>query len=146
MHFACYRAKDSWRVVWDPDEVYNKFVFNDILKAEEPEKGKQKVSFMLDPKENLEGIASLNINDIDSSWLRLELVKSNLTALDENKEQHPVRLRIFNIRIGFQDIETQTYLRLLSPKTTQIDFREEPSLDQGSTRVGNKEFHPTSLH
>ena len=41
----CYRAKDSWRVVWDPDEVYNKFVFNDILKAEKPQKGKQKISF-----------------------------------------------------------------------------------------------------
>ena len=142
----CYRANDSWRVVWDADEVYNKFVFNDIIKAEEPGKGKQKVSFLLDPKENLEGIAPLTIHDIDSSWLRLELVKSNLTALDENKEQHPVRLRIFNIRVGFQDIETQSYSEpLLSPKTTQIDFREKNRrLTKVHTRVGNKnkEFYP----
>jgi hypothetical protein len=136
----CYRAKDSWRVVWDADKVFNKFVLNDILKAEEPTTGKQKITIELDPKENLEGIDALIINDLDSSWIRFELVKSNLTAQDVDKQQHPVRLRIFNVRIGFKDIETKDYSEpLFSPKTTQIDFRDQNRrLTTVHTRVGNK--------
>jgi len=141
-----YRASDSWRVVWHPEKIYSKFVLNQLLENEEPGTGKQIVTLELDPREHLEGLDSLSINDIDSSWLRLELVKANLTGTDEEKEQHPVRLRIFNIRVGFQDIETKEYSEdLLSPKTTQIDYRNQNRrLTRIHTRIGkkNSEIYP----
>ena len=141
-----YRSADSWRVVWHPDKLYSKFVFDQLLENEEPGTGKQRITLELDPREHLEGLAPLVINDIDSSWLRLELVKANLTGTDAEKQQHPVRLRIFNVRVGFQDVEIKEYSEpLLSPKTTQIDFRNQNRrLTRIYTRVGNKttELYP----
>jgi len=132
-----YRAEDSWRVVWTENKEYAGFVFADLeadpVDAERAAKRRLKLTF--DPNTNLRGLTTYDIGGVDTTWLRLELVKSSLMGVDtETKEQHPIALRIYNLRLGVGGVVgKKTYEQPLpNPRMAQLDYRE---LNQRLTRV-----------
>ena len=129
-----YRAEDSWRVVWTEDKIYSKFTFADVDEEGAKKPGRRKIRFVLDPKEQLRGLSRHTISGTETTWLRLELIKSSLTGVDEQKEQRPIQLRVFNIRLGAdKTLGDETYEQPMpNPRVAQLDFREE---NQRLTRV-----------
>ncbi len=132
-----YRAEDSWRVVWTEGKEYAGFVFADLeadpVDAERAAKRRIKLTF--DPTTNLRGLSTYDIGGIDTAWLRFELVKSSLTDVDkETKEQHPIALQIYDVKLGVQGaVGRKTYEQPLpNPRMAQLDFRDQ---NQRLTRV-----------
>jgi hypothetical protein len=142
-----YRAEDSWRVVWTEKKEYAGFVFADLepktkskakskAKAKASEGGeKRRLTLTFDPNTNLKGLAPFELGGIETTWLRLELVKSSLLGVDEEtKEQHPIALRIYSLSLGVEgSVGKKTYEQPLpNPRMAQLDYREQ---NQRLTRV-----------
>ncbi|MFT4976241.1 MAG: hypothetical protein ACI8S6_002137, partial [Myxococcota bacterium] len=138
-----YRAEDSWRVVRSMDAELNKktddlgfskFTFADLDEEGAKKPGRRKIRLVIDPKEQLKGLGRHTVGSVETTWLRLEIIKSSLTGLDENKEQQPIQLRIYDIRLGAdKTLGDETYEQPMpSPRVAQLDFREE---NQRLTRV-----------
>ena len=124
-----YRAEDSWRVVWTPDEqkIFTRFTFSDLDPEGAKKAGRRRIRVTLDPDKQLKGLARHELAGVDSTWLRLELIKSSLTGTDEKKNQHPIQLRIYGLRLGAaKTLGDHTYHEPMpSPRMAQLDFREE---------------------
>ncbi|MEL6344077.1 MAG: hypothetical protein AAFV53_13240, partial [Myxococcota bacterium] len=95
-----YRAEDSWRVVWTEDKIFSKFTFADLDEEGAKRAGRRKIRIVLDPDTQLKGLARHTISTVETTWIRLELIKSSLTGTDEEKNQHPIMLRIYGMRLG----------------------------------------------
>jgi hypothetical protein len=142
-----YRADDNWRVVWSENKIYTGFTFGMI----DPEGGKtagpRTVRIVLDPKTQLKGLARHAIQDRETTWLRIELVKASLTGQDEKKVQHPIVPKILGLRLGVESaVGAKTYDQPLpGPKMAQVDDRaENPRLTRAITRAVGRlgEFYP----
>jgi hypothetical protein len=122
-----YRAEDSWRVVWTEDKIYSKFTFSDLDEEGAKKAGRRKIRIVIDPKTQLKGLGRHKLGDIETTWLRLELIKSNLTGTDEKKDQKPIQLRFFGIKLGAdKTLGDATYEQPMpSPRMAQLDLREE---------------------
>lgn len=129
-----YRAEDSWRVVWTEDKIYSKFTFSNLDEEGAKKAGRRRIRMVLDPKQQLKGLDRHVVGNIETTWLRLELIKSSLTGQDENKEQLPIQLRVYDIRLGAdKTLGDETYEQPMpNPRMAQLDFREE---NQRLTRV-----------
>lgn len=131
-----YRAEDSWRVVWTEGKEFAGFTFADL--ASDPvdveRAARRKVVLTLDPNTNLRGLGRYDVGGIETTWLRLELVKSSLTGVDEEKEQHPIALQFYSIRLGVGGtVGKKTYEQPLpNPRMAQLDYREQ---NQRLTRI-----------
>ena len=129
-----YRAEDSWRVVWTEDKIYSGFTFADLDADGAKRAARRRVRLVIDPKTQLRGLSRYTVGESETTWLRLELVKSSLTGVDEAKQQHPIALKIYGIRLGVDKaIGQDTYEQPLpNPRLAQLDFREQ---NQRLTRV-----------
>ncbi|MCB9776970.1 MAG: baseplate J/gp47 family protein [Alphaproteobacteria bacterium] len=122
-----YRAEDNWRVVWSEDKLFADFTFSDLDPDGAKRKAKRKIRLTLDPKTQLKGLARHKVSDTETTWLRLELTKSNLTGVDKDKNEHPIVPRIYSIRLGADNtLGDDTYEQPMpGPRMAQLDFREE---------------------
>ena len=137
-----YRAEDSWRVVWTEGKEFAGFTFSDleapVADGEESvveQAVKRKIKLTFDPNTNLRGLSPYEISGVETTWLRLELVKSSLMGVDtETKEQHPIALTIYSLRLGVEgELGQSTYEQPLpNPRMAQLDYREQ---NQRLTRV-----------
>jgi hypothetical protein len=142
-----YRAGDNWRVVWSKDKEYASFTF--ATKDEEGAKkpGKRRIRFIIDPASQLKGLARHTVGERETTWLRLELVKSNLTHEDKEKNRHPVVPRIYAVRLGAdKTLGDGTYDQPMpGPRSAQLDYRDQNRrLTRVVTRAARRlsEFHP----
>ena len=122
-----YRAGDNWRVVWSKKKEFASFTFG-TLDAEGAKKpGKRRVRFVIDPKTQLKGLARHTVGERETTWLRLELIKSNLTMEDKDKNRHPVVPRIHTVRLGAdKTLGDGTYEQPMpGPKAAQLDYRNQ---------------------
>jgi len=122
----CYRAEDSWRVVYSRNKKWAKFTFADLDKAGAKREAVRKIRIEVDPNKHLKELARHRIGDVETTWLRLELIKSSLSGQDENKDTHPIVPRIYGIEIGVdKTIGQDTYEEPLpGPVVSQLDYRE----------------------
>jgi len=142
-----YRAEDNWRVVWSEDKIYAGFRFSDLDPDGAKRKARRKVRLILDPKTQLKGLARHTVGTVETTWLRLELVKSNLTGTDKDKKEHPIVPKIYGIRLGAdKTLGDDTYEQPMpGPRVAQLDFREENRrLTRVMTRAAGRlnEFWP----
>lgn len=142
-----YRAEDSWRVVWTKDKRFSKFTFSVLDKDGAKRAARRRIRVTLNPKTQLKGLARFEMNKVETTWLRIELIKSSLTAKDENEEQHPIAIRLFGIRLAAdKTLADDTYEQPMpASRVAQLDFREQ---NQRLTRVVTQatgrlsEFYP----
>jgi hypothetical protein len=122
----CYRAEDSWRVVYSRKKTWAKFTFADLDADGAKREARRKVRIVVDPNKHLKDIARHQLGNVETTWLRLELIKSNLSGQDENKETHPIVPRIYGVEIGVdKTIGSDTYEEPLpGPRMAQLDYRE----------------------
>lgn len=142
-----YRADDNWRVVWSEDKIFSAFTFG-MLDAEGAKKpGARTIRITLDPKTQLRGLARHEVGGRETTWIRMELVKSNLTGQDEKKQQYPIVPKIQAIRLGVEGaVGAKTYEQPLpGPKMAQVDHRDSNRrLTRALTRAVGRlgEFFP----
>ncbi len=122
-----YRAEDSWRVVWTEDKVFSKFTFADLDEEGAKRAAKRRIRIVIDPKTQLKGLSRYEVGGTETTWLRFELIKSSLTGQDEKKQQHPIALRFYGLKLGVdKTIGDDTYEQPLpAPRMVQLDHREE---------------------
>ncbi len=122
----CYRAEDSWRVVYSRNKKWTKFTFADLDKDGAKREARRKIRMVIEPKKHLKDLARHRLGDVETSWLRIELVKSNLSGQDEQKETHPIVPRIYGVNIGVdKTMGDDTYEEPLpGPRMAQLDYRE----------------------
>lgn len=122
----CYRAEDSWRVVYSRNKKWAKFTFADLDKDGAKREARRKIRIVVDPNKHLKDLARHMLGDVETTWLRFELIKSSLSGQDENKETHPIVPRIYGVEIGVdKTIGDDTYEEPLpGPRMAQLDYRE----------------------
>jgi hypothetical protein len=64
---------------------------------------------------------------METTWIRLELVKASLTGVDEKKVQHPIALKIYGVKLGVErTLGAETYEQPMpNPRMVQLDLREQ---------------------
>ncbi len=142
-----YRAGDNWRVVWSEDKRYAAFTFATIDPEGAKKPGRRRIRIELDPKKQLKELARHTVGERESTWIRLELIKSNLTHVDKDKDRHPVVPRIFGLRLGAEKtLGESTYDQPMpGPKMAQLDYRSQNQrLTRLVTRAARRlaEFFP----
>ncbi len=122
----CYRAEDAWRVVYSRNKKWTKFTFADLDKAGAKREAVRRIRIEIDPNKHLKELARYRLGDVETTWLRLELIKSSLSGEDKNKDTHPIVPRIYGIEIGVNNTLGQdTYEEPLpGPQMAQLDYRE----------------------
>lgn len=124
----CYRAADSWRVVYTAEGTYNDFTFADLDPDGADESGRRKITLKLDPRENLKGIYRAIVAGQETCWLRFEMQKAALTHAEEKNEiPAPISLKIFGVRMGFDGlIGKDTYEQPMpGAKVATVSYREQ---------------------
>jgi hypothetical protein len=142
-----YRAQDNWRVVYHPDQVFAGFTLSHFDEEGAKKKGRRRVVIEVAPADQLSGLARHDVGGVETTWLRLELVKSNLTGTDEKKNVHPLIPRIYGITLSEDKrVGMDTYEQPLpNPVMAQVDHREANKrlsrvVTQADGRLG--EYHP----
>jgi hypothetical protein len=142
-----YRAEDNWRVAWSEEKHFAGFTFSVFDAAGAATAGVRTVRFVLDPKTALKGLARHEVNGRETCWVRLELVKSSLTGVDEKKVQHPIAVRIHAVRLGVDGaVGARRYDQPLpAPRMAEVDYRDQNQrltrvLTRATGRLG--EFYP----
>ena len=122
-----YRAHDNWRVVYSSDKIYTGFTLSDLDPEGAEKASRRRVRIVIDPTEQLKGLARHTVGDTETTWLRLELIKSNLTGTDSDKNVHPVVPRIHNLRLGPEKtLGIDSYDQPMpNPLVAQVDHREQ---------------------
>ncbi len=120
-----YRAADNWRVLWSEDLRFAGFTFAQLDPDGAVKPGRRRIRLVIDPKTQLRDLFRHTVGGVESTWLRLELVKSNLSAMDKKKNRHPVVPRIYSLRLGAdKTLGDDTYSQPMpGPKVTQVDYR-----------------------
>lgn len=142
-----YRAEDNWRVVWSEDKLFANFRFADLDPDGAKRKARRKIRLILDPKTQLKGLERHKVSDTETTWIRFELTKSNLTGVDAEKNEHPIVPKIYGIKLGAdKTLGDDTYEQPMpGPRMAQLDFREENRrLTRVMTRAAGRlnEFFP----
>ena len=121
-----YRADDNWRVVWSEDKIFSSFTFANLDEDGAKRAARRKVRLFIDPKTQLKGLARHEVGGVETTWLRLELVKSNLSGKDDKKRQHPISIKVFGIDLGVdKTLGNDTYEQPVpGPRMSEVEFRE----------------------
>ena len=122
-----YRAEDNWRVVYSKDKLFTGFTFSKFDPDGAKKGGRRRVRIVLDPAEQLKGLARHEIGGVETAWLRVELIKSNLSTREDKKGPIlPVVPRIYAVRLGAdRTLGDGTYEHPIpNPKLAQVDHRE----------------------
>ena len=142
-----YRAEDNWRIVYDQEKTYTGFTFSTLDEEGAKKPGRRRIRLVIDPKEQLKGLARHTVHNTETTWLRFELIKANLSGEDDKKNRHPIVPRIYNLQLGVdKTLGDGTYEQPMpNPKMAQVDHRERNSrlsrcLTQSSGRLA--EYFP----
>ncbi len=142
-----YKAQDNWRVVWSEDKRFAGFTFSAFDEEGAKKAGRRHIRIVLDPKTQLKGLARHDVGGRESTWIRFELVKSNLTHTEKDKTRHPVVPRIHAVRLGAdKTLGDGTFEQPMpGPKMSELDYRP---LNRRLTRILTRatgrlaEFYP----
>jgi hypothetical protein len=142
-----YRAEDNWRVVWSEDKLFSGFTFANLDPEGAKKPGPRTIRLVLDPQTQLRGLFRHEVAGRETTWIRIELIKSSLTGQDEKKQQFPIIPRIYGIRLGVEGaVGAKTYDQPLpAPRIARLDFREyNRRLTRITTRANERtdEFYP----
>ncbi len=121
-----YRAEDNWRVVYSKDKKFTGFTFADFDPDGAKKASRRRVRLIIDPAEQLKGLARHDIGGVETCWLRFELVRANMSKNVEGEGPKPVVPRIHAVRLGAdKTLGDGTYDHPIpNPKVAQVDHRE----------------------
>ena len=122
-----YRADDNWRVVYTEDKIYSGFTFAQLDEEGSKRAARRKIRVLLDPKTQLRDLARHEMAGVETTWVRFELIKANLTGQDEKKTQFAIIPRIFSIELAVdKTLGADTYEQPMpGPRMVQLDYREQ---------------------
>ena len=122
-----YRADDNWRVVYTEDKIYSGFTFAQLDEEGSKRAARRKIRILLDPKTQLRDLARHEMAGVETTWVRFELIKANLTGQDEKKTQFAIIPRIFSIELAVdKTLGADTYEQPMpGPRMVQLDYREQ---------------------
>lgn len=122
-----YRAEDNWRVVYTEDKIYSGFTFAALDEEGSKRAARRKIRIVLDPKTQLKDLGRHEMAGVETTWLRVELLKSSLTGQDEKKVQHPIIPRIYSVALSVdKTIGQDTYEQPLpGPRMAEVDVRDQ---------------------
>jgi hypothetical protein len=121
-----YRAPDTWRVVHTEDGKYAKFTFADLDPEGALEPGRRKIRVFLDPKEQLKGVFRSTVGVRETCWLRLELMKAQLSRQPDPKSAPaPIQFKIHAVRLGVDGVIGKNVYEQPMPglKTATVEHR-----------------------
>ncbi|MCO4744014.1 MAG: baseplate J/gp47 family protein [Proteobacteria bacterium] len=122
----CYRAADTWRVVYDRKGTYTQFTFKQLDEEGALKAGRRKIRFKLNPKTQLKGLHRAIIAGQETTWLRLELTKAQLTKrVDKKTPPTPVTLKIYSVKLGVDGVMGKDVYEqpLPGPKMVSAEYR-----------------------
>ena len=138
----CYRAADTWRVVYDPDGSYNSFTFADLDPEGALEPFKRKIRITLDPKTQLKGLHRSVIAQRETTWLRIEVTKASLTHQKDKKSPIlPISLKFHSVKLGYDGILGKEFYEqpMPAPKMATVEYRKENRrLSRAVTRAAGR--------
>ena len=122
-----YRADDNWRVVYTEDKIYSGFTFANLDEEGSKRAARRKIRILLDPKTQLRDLARHEMAGVETTWVRFELIKANLTGQDEKKTQFAIIPRIYSIELAVdKTLGADTYEQPMpGPRMVQLDYREQ---------------------
>lgn len=122
-----YRAEDNWRVVYTEDKIFSGFTFSNLDEEGSKRAARRRIRVVLDPKTQLKDLGRHEMAGVETTWLRLELLKSSLTGQDEKKVQHPIIPRIYSVQLSVdKTIGQDTYEQPMpGPRMAQLDHRDQ---------------------
>jgi hypothetical protein len=121
-----YRAPDTWRVVHTEDGKFARFTFADLDPEGALEPGRRKIRIFLDPKEQLKGMFRSTVGVTETCWLRLELMKAQLSRqADAKTAPAPINLRVHAVRLGVDGVIGKNVYEQPMPglKTASVEHR-----------------------
>jgi hypothetical protein len=137
-----YRAADSWRVVYTPEQKYNQFTFADLDPDGAEEPGRRTIRLLLEPGKQLKGIHRAIISGKETTWIRFELTRASLTLQPSKKDPPlPVAVRIFGIRLGVDGVLGRDVFEQPMPglKVSSVAYRDQNRrLTRTLTRAGGR--------
>lgn len=122
-----YRAGDSWRVIHTADDRFAEFTFADLDPEGALMRGRRKIRILLDPKEQLQGIARAIISGVETTWLRIELTRAALTFQQDKKTApQPISLKVYAVRLGVDGVIGKDVYEqpMPAPKMATVAYRE----------------------
>lgn len=122
-----YRAEDNWRVVYTEDKIYSGFTFSQLDEEGSKRAARRKIRIVLDPKTQLKDLGRHEMAGVETTWVRLEILKASLTGQDEKKVQHPIIPRIYSVQLTVdKTIGQDTYEQPMpGPRMAQLDHRDQ---------------------
>ncbi|TNE90637.1 MAG: hypothetical protein EP330_07745 [Deltaproteobacteria bacterium] len=122
----CYRAIDTWRVVYDRKGTYNQLTFKDLDEEGALKAGRRKIRIKLNPQTQLKDLHRAIIGGQETTWLRLELTKAQLTKRPDKKSSPlPVTLKIYSVKLGVDGVMGKDVYEqpLPGPKMVMTEYR-----------------------
>jgi hypothetical protein len=97
-----YRTAEGWQVVHPLGDLdWTRFTFSDLDPDGAGEAQRRRVRIVIDPREQLAGLARAVVATRDTHWLRLELTRAALTTGGDNRTaEEPISLRVYGISFG----------------------------------------------
>ncbi len=143
-----YRTKDAWRSVASPDDRYARFTFADLDTDQAHARGRRRIRLTLDPATQLQGLARAAVGRVETGWLRVELVRANLSVQEDKRAPaKAVALRLWGLRLGADGTFGRTAWDELIPGVRAVAVEHRPRtrrLTRVTTRVAGQlvERHP----
>jgi len=123
----CYRAADTWRVVWTNEDTFSEFTFSKLDPEGAAERGRRKIHISVDPRTQLKGLHRAVISNRETTWLRLELSRATLSRTTKKSEPPtPISLKIHAVRLGYDGVLGQASYEqpMPGPKVSTVEYRE----------------------
>jgi len=121
-----YRAADTWRVVYTEEGTFSEFTFADLDPEGALQKGRRKIRIMLDVRKQLKGLHRAVIANQETTWLRLELTKAQMTHQEDKKSPPlPITLKIYSIKLGVDGVLGRDHYEQPMPglKVATVEYR-----------------------
>ena len=122
-----YRAGDTWRVLYTEEGTFSEFTFADLDPEGALQKGKRKIRILIDPKKQLKGLHRAVIANTESTWLRLEMTKAQMTFQEDKKVAPiPMTLKIHSVKLGVDGVLGKEVYEQPMPglKVATVEYRE----------------------
>ncbi|MBX2797761.1 MAG: baseplate J/gp47 family protein [Myxococcales bacterium] len=122
-----YRAADTWRVLALDEQEFSKFTFADVDPDGALQPTRRRIRFLIDPAKHLKGLFRSVIGGVETTWLRFELTRAQLTLQTEpDKPPMPVAMVVHAVRMGVDGVLGKGAFEQPMPglKTAMVEVRE----------------------
>ncbi|MEN0061703.1 MAG: baseplate J/gp47 family protein [Myxococcota bacterium] len=123
-----YRTNTTWQVVHTDDGRFSRFTFADLDPEGARIPGRRRIAISLDPRSSLKGIHRAKLNDIESSWLRIEMTKADLSyAPDPQTPPQPISLVVHAVRLSVDGVTGKNAFEQPMPglKAATVEYRDQ---------------------